>query len=91
MPDPIPVILLGRLAVDIAYQGKGIGTGLLRDAVFRTTQAAEIAGIRAILVHAISNSAKHFYERYGFAPSPVDPMTLAVPIAEAEKILDMIH
>jgi predicted N-acetyltransferase YhbS len=91
MPDPIPVILLGRLAVDIAYQGKGIGTGLLRDAVLRTTQAAQIAGIRAILVHAISNSAKRFYERCGFVPSSVDPMTLAVPIAEAEKILDMIH
>jgi predicted N-acetyltransferase YhbS len=91
MPDPIPVILLGRLAVDIAQQGKGLGAGLLRDAVLRTTQAAEIAGIRAILVHALSNSAKRFYERYGFAPSPVDPMTLALPIGEAEKILDVIH
>lgn len=73
MPDPIPVMLLGRLAVDQVFQGQGIGTGLLRDAVLRTIQAAEIAGIRAILVHAISLEAKRFYEKYGFAASPVDP------------------
>src|SRR2546428_9932959 len=65
MPNPIPVMVLGRLAIDRAYQGRRLGAGLLRDAIFRTLQAAEIAGIRAILVHAISEDAKQFYERSG--------------------------
>lgn len=86
-PDPVPVMVLGRLAVDRAFQGRSIGAGLLRDAVLRTVQAAEIAGIRAILVHAISETAKRFYERYGFVGSPVDPMTVMMPVAEAMKIL----
>jgi len=63
MPDPIPVMVIGRLAVDRQWQGKGIGQALLRDAILRTLQAAEIAGIRAILVHAISEEAKQFYEK----------------------------
>jgi GNAT superfamily N-acetyltransferase len=88
MPDPTPVMILGRLAVDHAFQGKGIGTGLLRDAVLRTVQAAEIAGIRALLVHAISDAAKRFYERHGFIASPVDPMTVMITLGEAEKILN---
>ena len=87
MPDPVPVMVLGRLAVDRAYQGRGIGRGLLRDAVVRTLQAAEIGGIRAILVHAISEDAKHFYESSGFAVSPVDPTTLMITVADAEKAL----
>lgn len=87
MPDPVPVMLLGRLAVDKNYQNLGIGTGLLRDAILRTVQAAGIAGIKAILVHAISSAARHFYEKHGFAASPIDPMTLIVTIAEATKIL----
>jgi GNAT superfamily N-acetyltransferase len=87
MPDPIPVIVLGRLAVDKAAHGKGVGTGLLRDAVLRALQAAEIAGVRAILVHAISEAAKRFYEKYGFVASPVDPMTVMITIAEAAKII----
>jgi GNAT superfamily N-acetyltransferase len=87
MPDPVPAMVLGRLAVDKAHQGQGIGTGLLRDAVLRTMQAADIAGIRAILVHAISEPAKRFYERYGFIASPVDPMTVMITVAEAGKIL----
>jgi len=87
MADPVPVMVLGRLAVDRAYQGRGIGRGLLRDAVVRTLQAAEIGGIRAILVHAISEDAKHFYESSGFAVSPVDPMTLMITVADAEKAL----
>src|SRR3974377_1057398 len=61
MPDPIPVMVLGRLAIDRNYQGRGVGPALLRDAVLRTLQAGEIAGIRAILVHAISPRAKRFY------------------------------
>jgi GNAT superfamily N-acetyltransferase len=87
MPDPLPVMVLGRLAVDKRHQHRGIGTGLLRDAVLRTMQAAEIAGIRAILVHAISEAAKRFYEACGFISSPVDPLTVMITIAEAEKLL----
>ena len=87
MPDPLPVMVLGRLAVDQGHQRRGIGTGLLRDAVLRTVQAAEIAGIRAILVHAISMAAKRFYEACGFIASPIDPLTVMITVAEAAKIL----
>ena len=85
MPDPVPVMVIGRLAVDQTVQGQRIGPSLLRDAVLRTLQAAEIAGIRAILVHAISESAKRFYEKWGFISSPVDPMTLMLTVAEARR------
>ena len=87
MPDPIPVVVLGRLAVDKALHGKGVGTGLLQDSVLRILQAAEIAGVRAILVHAISEAAKRFYEKYGFIASPIDPMTVMITTAEAAKII----
>src|SRR5215813_8030013 len=87
MPDPVPAMVLGRLAVDRAYQGRGIGRGLLRDAVLRTLEAADIAGIRTILVHAISDDAKRFYERHGFSPSILNPMTLMITIADAERAL----
>lgn len=85
MPDPIPVMIVGRLAVDTAYQGRGLGRALLRDAILRTMQAAEIAGIRAVLVHAISEDAKRFYERCGFQSSPVDAMTLMITLADARQ------
>ena len=87
MPDPIPVLLLGRLAVDHSCQGRGLGKGLLRDAVLRTIHAAGTAGIRAILVHAISEDAKHFYKACGFQQSPVDPMTLLVSMEDAKSYL----
>jgi GNAT superfamily N-acetyltransferase len=87
MPDPVPVMILGRLAVDGAYQGRGIGEGLLRDAILRTLQAAAFGGIRAILVHAMSDDAKRFYERHGFIASPIDPMTLMITLADARKAL----
>jgi len=87
MPNPVPVMILGRLAIASKFQGCGIGKALLRDAVLRVVQAAEIAGIRAILVHAISDQAKHFYEKHGFVPSPADPMTLMITVAEASRIL----
>jgi GNAT superfamily N-acetyltransferase len=87
MPDPIPVMVMGRLAVDREHKGRGIGQGLLRDAVLRTIQAAEIAGIRAILVHAISEEARRFYLRHGFIESPVEPMTLMITLADAERSL----
>jgi GNAT superfamily N-acetyltransferase len=85
MPDPVPIMIIGRLAVHKDYQGRKIGAGLLRDAVLRTLQAADIAGIRAILVHAISERARKFYQDCGFAPSPMDPMTLMITVAEAVK------
>ena len=85
MPDPVPVMVIGRLAVDQAVQGQEMGPALLRDAVLRTLQAAEIAGIRAILVHAISGRAKRFYEKWGFISSPVEPMTLMITVTEARR------
>ena len=87
MPDPVPVMVIGRLAIDVEFQARGIGPALLRDAVLRTVQAAEIAGIRAVLVHAISERAKRFYEKWGFIASPIDPMTLMVTVTEAAKML----
>jgi GNAT superfamily N-acetyltransferase len=69
---PIPVILLARLAVDSTELGSDLGAALLKDALLRTIQAAEIAGLRAMLVHAKDDSAKRFYEKFGFEPSPID-------------------
>jgi GNAT superfamily N-acetyltransferase len=83
MPDPIPMAIVGRLAVDHSWQGRGLGVALLQDAVLRTAQAAAIMGIRGILVHAISEEAKAFYERYGFAASPANPMTLVLSLKSA--------
>jgi len=88
MPDPVPVMVIGRLAVDRTMQGQAIGPALLRDAVLRTLQAAEIAGIRAILVHAISERAKAFYIRSGFMQSPIEPMTLMITLEEARRALE---
>jgi GNAT superfamily N-acetyltransferase len=87
MPDPVPVMIIARLAVDRQFQGFGLGQGLLRDAVLRTLQASSIAGIRAILVHAISEQARVFYEKHGFITSPRDPMTLMITLTEAEREL----
>ncbi len=88
MPNPIPVIVIGRLAVDQAWQGQGLGRALLRDAILRILNAAEIAGIRAILVHAISDTAKQFYEKSGFSVSPCEPMTLMVTVQDAISALE---
>ncbi|MGB8600878.1 MAG: GNAT family N-acetyltransferase [Rhizomicrobium sp.] len=82
MPEPIPAVLIGRLALDKAYQGKGHGVGLLQDAVLRIAGASQTIGIRAILVHAKSDSAKAFYERFGFRPSPMETMTMMMTIEE---------
>ena len=82
-PDPIPMAIVGRLTVDHSWQGGGLGVALLQDAVLRTAQAAAIMGIRGILVHAISEEAKAFYERYGFAASPANPMTLVLSLKSA--------
>jgi GNAT superfamily N-acetyltransferase len=80
MPDPIPVMILGRLAIDLSWQGKGLGTDLLRDAVLRTLHAATISGIRALLVHALDEKAEIFYRKNGFLPTAVRPLTLFLPL-----------
>ena len=87
MPEPIPVMVLGRLAVDSNWQGKHIGVGMLKDAIQRTIIVAQQAGVRAILVHAISNEAKSFYQHWGFHKSPTNDMTLMISLNEAKRAL----
>ena len=82
MPDPIPVVVLARLAVDHAHQGHGLGRALVRDGARRVLNAADAIGIRGILVHAVSPDAKKFYFNLGFDPSPIEPMTLMVTLAD---------
>lgn len=88
MPDPIPVVVLGRLAVDRSQQGRGLGRALFRDCAMRVAQAADMIGIRGIVVHAISDQAKVFYQALGFDPSPAEPMTLMVTLADVRELLD---
>jgi GNAT superfamily N-acetyltransferase len=73
---PVGLILLARLAVDRSEQGRGLGKALLRDALGRIEQAADVVGVRAVLVHAIDDAARRFYLHHGFQPSPVDPFQL---------------
>lgn len=73
---PVPLMLLARLAVSRSWQGRGIGAGLLKDAMLRTLQAAGIGGIRALGAHAKDDRARAFYEHFGFLPSPTDPLHL---------------
>lgn len=80
MPGDVPLLLLGRLAVDREFQGLGLGKDLLADAIRRCAAAAEIAGARGILVHAIDAEAAEFYRRHGFLDSPVGELTLLLPI-----------
>ena len=82
MPDPVPVVILGRLAVDVSQRGRGLGRLLMRDAGQRVLQAAEVVGIRGILVHAISEEARQFYQAVGFEQSPLDVMTLMMTLAD---------
>lgn len=82
MPDPIPVVVLGRLAIDRSLQRSGVGRALVRDACLRVVAAADAIGIRGMIVHALSDSARAFYERAGFDSSPLDPMTLMATIAD---------
>ena len=88
MPDPIPVAVLGRLAIDRAQQGRGLGRALFRDCALRVANAADTIGIRGIVVHAISDQAKAFYQTLGFDPSPADPMTLMVTLADIRQVID---
>jgi GNAT superfamily N-acetyltransferase len=85
MPDPIPVVVLARLAIDQAHQGRGLGRALLRDGARRVLHAADAIGIRGILVHAISEEAKAFYLSVGFDPSPIEPMTLMISLSDLRK------
>jgi len=82
MPDPIPVVVLGRLAVDKTLQGKGFGRSLVRDAGLRVIQAADAIGIRGMTVHALSDDARTFYEKIGFEPSPIDSHLLMITLPD---------
>ena len=87
MPEPIPVMVLGRLAIHSTMQGHRLGSALLKDALLRTLSVSKNVGIRAILVHAISEDAKRFYLGYGFQISPIDPMILMLPMQYIEGLL----
>jgi predicted N-acetyltransferase YhbS len=87
MPDPVPVVILGRLAVDLSQRGKGLGRALVRDGGSRVLQAADVVGIRGILVHAVSDEARQFYEAVGFEPSPLDEMTLMMTLGDLRAAL----
>ena len=89
MPEPVPVILLGQLAVDADYQGRGLGSDLLIDAAKRALSAAEFIGARAIVVQALGEPAKSFYGRFGFRPfSEREPLMLLLRISELKAFLD---
>lgn len=86
-PDPIPVLVLGRLVIHKDHHQKGLGTALLNDVIRRAIRAAEIAGVTALLVHAISEQARRFYRSRGFIDSPVRPMTLCLMLATVDQAL----
>ena len=81
MPDPLPVIVLGRLAVHAEFEGLGIGGGLLKDAILRSIEASLLIGLRALLCHAIDADAKAFYLKHGFVESPLEPLTLMLGLS----------
>lgn len=83
---PVPIMLLARLAVGKDWQGKGVGAGLLRDAILRTLQAADIAGIRAFTVHAKDDRARSFYRHFGFVESPSDPLHLFALVKDLRSL-----
>uniref|UniRef100_E6VCW6 GCN5-related N-acetyltransferase n=1 Tax=Rhodopseudomonas palustris (strain DX-1) TaxID=652103 RepID=E6VCW6_RHOPX len=83
---PVPVMLLARLGVSRQWQGRRVGAGLLRDAVLRTLQVADIAGVRALAVHAKNDAARSFYERFDFQPSPTDPLHLFALIKDLKSL-----
>lgn len=86
MPSPIPVVVLGRLAVDQSLHGKGIGRALIRDACLRVLQAADVLGIRGVVVHALSLEAKSFYEKMGFDAAKNDPMMLMITLNDLRSL-----
>lgn len=91
MPDPIPVILLSRLAVDRQHQHGGLGKHLLRDAITRCVRAADVIGVRAMLVHALDEQARAFYTQFDFEPSPTDPLHLMLLIQDARAVVASEH
>lgn len=84
---PIPVMVLARLAVSLKEKGTGLGKGLLKDALLRTLQASDIAGLRAVLVHAKDNIARSFYQKFGFIPSPINEYTLFLLMKDLKKVI----
>jgi len=89
MPNPIPVVILARLAIDNSHQGRGLGRALFRDAGLRIDRAADIIGIRGIIVHAISAEAKNFYLALGFNESPIEPMTLMITLNDLRACINV--
>ena len=87
MPELLPVMVLGRLAVDSSMQGRRLGSALLKDALLRTLRVSRDAGISAVLVHAISEEAVRFYQRYGFRPSSIESMTLMLPLRHIQTLI----
>lgn len=87
MPNPVPAVILGRLAVDKSWQGKGVGRSLMQDAALRVLQAADTIGIRGMVVHALSDSARNFYLALGFKESSGQPMTLTITLKELQAAL----
>jgi len=83
---PVPVMILARMAVDRSSQGSGLGKALLKDALLRTAQAADIAGIRALVVHAKDHDARRWYEQFDFEPSPTDPLHLFLLLKDLKKL-----
>ena len=90
MPDPIPVIIVGRLAVDQHFQSAGIGSGLLESAALQTIAAPQTAGVRALMLHAMSPSARTFYARHGFTKSPVNPLTMMASIGQLKRAFQSV-
>ena len=86
---PVPIMLLARLAVHVQWQKRGVGRALLKDAVLRTLQAADLAGIRALAVHAKDDAARRYYEQFDFLPSPTDPLHLFVLLKDIRRHLEM--
>ena len=88
MPEPIPAIVLGRLAVDKLHQGKGLARGLIKDAFLRVIKVSDLAGTKAILVKALNENVTTFYQSFGFVQSKIDPLLLMKAISEVRASLD---
>ncbi len=87
LPQQVPVVVIGRLAVDLKFQGRGFGKGLLKDAVLRSLSASDLVGVWAIVVHAIDAAAVEFYLKFGFVRSPLNERTLVLPLETAIQAL----
>lgn len=89
MPDPIPVVIIARLAVDESFKGQGIGAGLLKDALLRVVGAAQEIGIRAVMVHALDDAVRDFYLKHGFYESPTNAQTMMIPVQEIQAAMSV--